>query len=169
MPIAPAQLPRYPVQVLTLGYHIQGILEPIGPIVNYLNDVNRQYVPFLDATVNSLTPGPLGKVTRPQLIIPKTDLVAMYLDDATARASVQHMKRIERYIAYLPSLVCRGEFHLGTDTRWQDVLSLLVADFFGVTAVTAFPLVTLPGPFPQQADLLILNRAHVRMLHLDQA
>jgi hypothetical protein len=169
MPIAPAQLPRYPVQVLTTAYHIQGILEPIGPIINYLNDVNRQYIPFLDATVNSLTPGPLGKVTRPQLIIPKTDLVAMYLDDATARASVQHMKRVERYIAYLPSLVCRGEFHLGTDTRWQDTLSLLVGDFFGITAVTAFPLVALPGPFPQQADLLILNRAHVRMLHLDQA
>jgi hypothetical protein len=169
MPIAPAQLPRYPVQVLTTAYHIQGILEPIGPIISYLNDVNRQYIPFLDATVNSLAPGPLGKVTRPQLIIPKTDLVAMYLDDATARASVQHMKRVERYIAYLPSLVCRGEFHLGTDTRWQDILSLLIGDFFGITAVTAFPLVTLPGPFPQQADLLILNRAHVRMLHLDQA
>ena len=169
MPLAPAQIPHYPVQVLTPAYLIQGILEPIGPIINYLNDVNRQYIPFLDATVNSLTPGPLGKVTRPQLIIPKTDLVAMYLDDANAQASVQHMKRVERYIAYLPSLVCRGEFHLGTDTRWQDILSLLVADFFGVTAVTAFPLVTLPGPFPQQADLLILNRTHVRMLHLDQA
>jgi hypothetical protein len=163
------QLPHFPIQALTISFYIRGTMEPIGPVINYLNDVNRQHIPFLDATVIPLAPGPLGTVTRSQLIVPKSDIVALYMDDAAARSAIQLMKRVERCIAYMPSLVCRGEFHLGTDTRWQDMLSLLAGDFFAVTAAMSFPLVTLPGPFPQQTDLLILNRLHVRALHLDQA
>jgi hypothetical protein len=57
---------------------------------------------------------------------------------------------------------------MGADSRWQDALSLMPGDLFGVTAAMAFPLSPLPGAFPQQADLLILSRLHVKMLHLDQ-
>jgi hypothetical protein len=143
-------------------------MEPIGPVINYLNDVNRQHIPFLDATISLLTPGPMGKIVRSQLIVPKTDIVAIYLDSAEAQSSIQLLKRLERCIAYLPSLVCRAEFHMGADTRWQDMFSLLAGDFFAVTAATMFPLIALPGPFPQQTNLLILNRLQVQMCHLDQ-
>ena len=169
MPILQAQLPRYPVQALTTLFHLQGEMEPVGPILDFLNDVNRQYLPFLNATVCSLVPGPLGKMTHSHLVVPSTEIVALYFDDPNARASIQHLRRAERCIAYLPGLVCRAEFHLGTDSRWQDMLSLLHGDYFAVTCALAFPLVALPGPFPQQADMLILNRLHVRMLHPDQS
>jgi len=169
MPLPQAQTPRYPAQALTTSFHIQGVMEPIGPIINYLNDVNRQHIPFFDATVSSLTPGPMGQILRSQLVVPKTDIVAIFLDSAEAQSSIQLMKRVERCIAYMPSLVCRAEFHMGTDTRWQDMFSLLAGDFFAVTSATIFPLVALPGPFPQQANSLIVSRLHVQMLHLDQA
>ena len=168
MPLPQAQLPRYPAQSVTTGFHIQGTMETIGPVTDYLNDVNRPHLPFLDVTVSPLTPGPIGQVTRSQIIVPKTDVVAIYLDDSGGRASISLLRRVERAILYLPGLVCRGEFHLGADTRWQDALSLMPGDFFGVTAATVFPLITLPGPFPRQADLVILNRRHVQMMHLDQ-
>jgi hypothetical protein len=168
MPDVQAQAPRYPVQVLTTAFHIQGTMEPIGTIINYLNDANRQQIQFIDATVSPLTPGPMGKIVRSQLVVPQTDIVAMYVDSAEARSVIQLLKRIERCIAYMPSLVCRAEFHLGADTRWQDMFGLMVGNLVAVTAATVFPLIALPGPFPQQADLLILNRLHVQMLHLDQ-
>jgi hypothetical protein len=168
MPDVQAQAPRYPVQVLTTTFHIQGMIEPIGTIINYLNDANRQQIQFLDATVSPLTPGPMGKIVRSQLVVPQADIVAMYVDSTEARSLIQLLKRIERCIAYMPSLVCRAEFHLGADTRWQDMFGLMVGDLVAVTAATVFPLIALPGPFPQQADLLILNRLHVQMLHLDQ-
>lgn len=168
MPLLQAQLPRYPAQIVTTGFHIQGTMETIGPVMDYLNDVNRTHLPFLDATVNALTPGPMGPLTRSQVLIPKADAVAIYLDDATGRSSISLLRRVERGILYLPGLVCRCELHMGADTRWQDMLSLLPGDFFGVTAAMVFPLLTLPGPFPQQADLVIFNRRHVRMMHLDQ-
>jgi hypothetical protein len=168
MPDVQAQAPRYPVQVLTTAFHIQGMIEPIGTIINYLNDANRQQIQFLDATVSPLTPGPMGKIVRSLLVVPQADIVAMYVDSTEARSLVQLLKRIERCIAYMPSLVCRADFHLGADTRWQDMFGLMVGDLVAVTAATVFPLIALPGPFPQQADLLILNRLHVQMLHLDQ-
>jgi hypothetical protein len=168
MPFTQAQLPRYSVQVLTTQFHLQGKMEPIGPILDYLNDANRQFFTFLDATVSLLTPGPISQNIRSQIVFPKTDIVAIFIDDASARASIQLLKRIERCFIYLPSLVCRAEMHMGADSRWQDALSLAPGDFFGVTAAMAFPLSPLPGPFPQKADLLILNRRHVKMLHLDQ-
>jgi hypothetical protein len=168
MPFTQAQLPRYSVQILTIQFHLQGKMEPIGPILDFLNDVNRQFFSFLDATASLLTPGPMGQITRSQIVFPKADIVAIFIDDAGARSSIQMLRRIERCFIYLPSLVCRAEMHLGADSRWQDALSLMPGDFFGVTAAMAFPLAPLPGPFPQQTDLLILNRLHVKMLHLDQ-
>jgi len=168
MPDVQAQAPRYPVQVLTTAFHIQGMIEPIGAVINYLNDANRQQIQFLDATVSPLTPGPMGKIVRSQLVVPQADIVAIYVDSTEARSVVQLLKRVERCIAYMPSLVCRAEFHLGADTRWQDMFGLMVGNLVAVTAATVFPLIALPGPFPQQADLLILNRLHVQMLHLDQ-
>jgi hypothetical protein len=169
MPFPQAQLPRYPVQVLTTTYHIQGGLETIGPILDFVNDRERDAFVFLDATVKSLTPGPMGQVTRPHISVPKPEVIAMYFDDATARSSIQMLRRVERSIMYMPYLVCRGEFHLGTDTRWQDMVSLLPTDFFAFTNASVFPLSPLPGPFPQQAELVVLNRRHIKMLHLDQA
>lgn len=169
MPLPQAQMPRYPVQVLTNTYLVQGGLETIGAIVDFLNDRDRDFFMFIDATVRSLTLGPMGKVARPQLLIPKTEIIALYLDDATARSSIQLLRRVERCIMYMPFVVCRGEFHLGADTRWQDMVSLLPTDFFAFTNASIFPLSPLPGPFPQQADLIVLNRKHIRMLHVDQA
>jgi hypothetical protein len=168
MPFQQAQLPRYPVQLLTTQFHLQGKMEPIGPILDFLNDVNRQFFSFLDATASLLTPGPMGQITRSQIVFPKSDIVAIFIDDAKARSSIQLLKRVERAFIYLPSLVCRAEMHMGADSRWQDALSLMPGDFFGVTGAMAFPLSPLPGPFPQQTDMLILNRQYVKMLHLDQ-
>jgi len=143
-------------------------MESVGSPSDFLNDPKWQYISFADAAVRSLTPGPISYVARPQLVIPKTEIVALYLEDAEARSHIRLLRRIERCIVYTPLIVCRGEFHLGDETRWQDMLSLLGGDFFSLTAATVFPLTALPGPFPQQTDLLILNRLHVRLLHLDQ-
>ena len=168
MPFQPAQLPRYTVQILTTQFHLQGKMEPVGPILDYLNDANRQFLSFLDTTASLLTPGPMGQINRSQIVFPKSDIVAIFIDDAKARSSLQLLKRVERAFIYLPSLVCRAEMHMGADSRWQDALSLMPGDFFGVTDVAAFPLSPLPGPFPQQTDVLILSRLHVKMIHLDQ-
>jgi hypothetical protein len=168
MPLPQAQIIRYPVQVLTTAFYIEGGLEPIGPIINFLNDKDRQFFVFLDATVTPLTPGPMGAVTRSQIIVPKKDVIALYLDGPNVRSNVQLLRRVERCIMYLPPFVCRGEFHLGEDTRWADMLSLLAGDFFGVTSASMFPLSALPGKFPQQADIVFLNRLFVGVLHLDQ-
>jgi hypothetical protein len=168
MPFQPAQVPRYTVQILTTQFHLQGKMEPVGPILNYLNDVNRQFFSFLDATASLLTPGPMGQINRSQIVFPRSDIVAIFIDYPKARSGLQLLKRVERAFIYLPSLVCRAEMHMGADSRWQDALSLMPGDFFGVTGVAAFPLSPLPGPFPQQTDVLILSRLHVKMIHLDQ-
>ena len=169
MSFGPAELPRYPVRVLTTTYYIQGGLETLGPIIAFMNDRDRDAFVFLDATVKPLTSGPIGQMTRPVISVPKPEVIAMYVDDAAARSSIQTLRHIERCIIYMPYLVCRGEFHLGADTRWQDMLGMLPTDFFAFTNASVFPLAPLPGPFPQQADLVVLSRRHVKMMHLDEA
>jgi hypothetical protein len=169
MPLPQAQLPRYTFQIITTTFQIQGRMETVGPLLDFLNDKDRQFFILLDATAKSLTPGPMGQMTLPQLIVPKTDVIALVVEEAAARTSLQLLKRVERCILYMPLLVCRGEFHLGADTRWTDMVSLVLGNFFAFTNAAVFPLAPLPGPFPQQTELVILNRQQIRMLHLDQA
>ncbi len=161
-----AILTRYPVKMMTPSFLIHGLMEPVGPLLDYLNDVNRNSVPLYNATLYALG-SKLGPSTRPMVVIKKQDICGLYVDDAKGRATVQLLKRVERVIVHVPNLICRGEIHVGTETRQQDIFDVLIGVFFGLTNVSVFPTVQLPADFPNQPELLLAHKDTVQAYYAE--
>ena len=161
-------LERHDCQMLGREFQYVGKLEPVGIIIDYLNDLDRITYPLFDVQVHRLIPGgSFPGVTRPEITVARSEVGLLYLPDPEYRSKIQVIKNSERVIVYTPHVVCRGNFHLGAETRLRDLLSLMTGVFLVMTDASVFPLSTLPAPFPQKADLLILNRDYVTAYHPD--
>lgn len=155
---------HYPVQVITPEFLVHGRFEPMGPILDFLNDVNRAYLPLADATLYNLA-GKLKPSARPLVILSKSDICGLYVDDAKGRESLRLLKRVEKVIVHMPNLVCRGEIHVGSETRQVDIFDVLVGTFFALTNVALFPLIQLPAEFPLQPELLLAHKSNVQVYY----
>ncbi len=161
-----AVLARYPVKVITPSFLIHAQIEPVGSLLDFLNDTNRATVPLFDATLYDLN-GRFKPVTRPMVIFPKPDIYGLCVEDAKARENIRLLKRVEKMIMHVPHLICRGQVHLGTETRPADILDMLVGQFIALTEASLFPLVQLPAEFPHQAEMILTHKDAVRVYYLE--
>ncbi len=157
---------RYAVQVLGRMFQYVGEMEPIGQAVDYFNDENRTTFPMYDADVYPIDAGSrLTSFKRPALTINNSEMGAIYFLDPEYRKKVQLLRNFDQIIAYTPRAVLRGKFHRGVETRLNDLFDMMGGDFLAMSDVSVFPLVDLPGAFPKQAELLIVNRFYVSAYH----
>jgi hypothetical protein len=159
-------LQRYAVQVLGRTFQLTGQMSPIGRVLDYFNHEGSSTFSLYDVTISPLTPGsPVAGVTRPEITVSDSELGLIYFLDPEYRRKVDVLKNHDRVIAYTPHAILRGNFHRGAETRLADVFDLMQGSYLAMTQVSIFPLTALPAPFPQQADLLIVNRFFVSLYH----
>jgi hypothetical protein len=159
-------LQRHGVQILTTRFQISGQLETIGPPDNFINDSTRDSIALHEAQVTPLTPSsPLGSLSRPHIVVLKSEIMLLYPTSAESRASIQTLTRRELLVAYTPLAVCRGHFHMPVEANLNEFLSVTPGLFLPVTETKIFPLFELPAPFPGEADLLLIGRAHLHLYH----
>jgi len=157
---------RYAVQVLGRMFQYVGGMEPIGQAVDYFNDENRSIFSIHAVDVYPLDTGSrLAPFKRPVITVSDNELGAIYFLDPEYRKKVQLLRNSDQVIAYTPRAVLRGKFHRGVETRLGDLFDMMGGDFLAMTDVSVFPLIDLPGAFPKQADLLIINRFYVSVYH----
>ena len=160
------RLERRAAQVLGPRFQFNGQFEPAGRVLDYLNSENRSTFPLFDVKILSITPGKqLSGITRPEITVNQSELGLIYFLDAEYRQQVQLLRNFDSVIAYTPHAVVRGNFHRGVETRLGDLFDMMQGSFLAMTDVSIFPIADLPAPFPQQADLLIVNRFFVNLYH----
>jgi hypothetical protein len=160
------KLERYQVAALGRSYQCQGQIEPVGQVLNYFNTGNRRTFPLYDVTLHPITPKrQLTIVSRPEVILNESELGLLVFLDPEDRGQIDLLRQFDRVIVYTPHVVVRGNFHRGAETKLGDLLDLTQGRFLAMTDVSIFPTSQLPAPFPQQTDILIINRSHVQLYH----
>jgi len=161
-------LQRYDVQVLGRLFQCAGQMEPVGPLLDYLNKGNRSTFPLFDAKLVLIeSAGPLTAISRPEIVVSAQELGLIFFLDADYCRQVQVLRQFDRIIAYTPHAVLRGNFHRGAETRLRDLLDMMGGAFLAMTEVSIFATTALPAAFPQRAELLIVNRSHIQFYHPD--
>jgi hypothetical protein len=157
---------RHDVQILTTRFQFSGQVETVGPVANFINDPTRDNLSLYDTHLASLTPGtPLKAISRPHVVVRKSQIVLLYFTSAETRAAIRTLARRELLVAYTPLVVCRGYFHMSSEADVRDFLSLVRGDFLPITEAHIFPLVELPEPFPAEAELVMAGRSHLHFYH----
>jgi hypothetical protein len=157
---------RHDVEILTVDFQFSGQIETVGPVANFINDTTRDDLSLYDVQLAALTPGsPLTTISRPHVVVRKPQIVFLYFTSAETRASIRTLVRRELLVAYTPTAVCRGHFHMSAEANVRDFLGVTPGDLLPVTEARIFPLTKLPAPFPAEADLVMLGRAHLHFYH----
>jgi hypothetical protein len=157
---------QYDVQVIGQRFQYVGQMEPIGRAMDYFNDAGRTTFTLHDVEVFLLgSKGPLKTISRPQIVANSGELGLIYFLDSEYRQQVNVLRNFDRVIVYTPHSILRGNFHRGAETPLTELFDMLQGSFLAITEVNVFPLTNLPAPFPQQADLLLVNRSFVSLYH----
>jgi hypothetical protein len=160
----------YRVQVWTETYSLQGTYAPVGRLLDALN--RQENVSFImsDVSFVPLAPDtPLRTINVPALTLNKHEILLFTFEEGVTVEELMLRQRVERAIVYLPHFVVRGEFHLGTEDRFHDVLDAWRGQFQPITSVTLYPLGKVPGVTQRVHDLIILNTSAVQAYHPESA
>ncbi|MFB0534476.1 MAG: hypothetical protein ACETWR_05800 [Anaerolineae bacterium] len=160
----------YPAEIFTHSFKIEGQLEPIGHLMNALNNPEWESMLIRQVTVSSLSAsGPLSSFALEEIVLSKNDALFIYLVDEEDRSALNLLKRVERAIVYLPLFVIRADFHLGGETRFRGMLDSLTDTFLPITDVAIFPLFAPKVAVPSHRDLLLINKKQITFYHAEKS
>ena len=159
-------LERHRVLLVGRDLEYEGELEPIGPVMDFLNSSMRSTFPLYSARVMPIGSDERFKgVTRPEIIVGKSEFGILCFDDPEFSAKVQMLRFADSVIAYTPHAIIKGQFHRGAETHLRDLFDGMQGEFLPVTDVSLFPTTELPAALPTHSELIILNRQFVRFYH----
>jgi hypothetical protein len=157
---------RHDVQILTPQFQINGQLEVVGAVLNFIDDPTRTSLSLHDVHLTSLTPNsPLSDLSRSQVTLLKSQIVLLHFTEAETRASIRPLVHRELLVAYTPVAVCRGYFHMPAEAGVDAFLDVTQGNLLPITEVQVYPLVALSTPFSLQADLLLVGRSYLQLYH----
>ncbi len=159
-------IPRrlYPVDILTPTHKVEGSLRPIGSLMNALNDPELGFLYLEKATISPLRSA-LRPVVVPEMVVNKRDLLFIHFLDDSILEELRMFKRTERAVVYTQSFALCGDFHLGAEQQFRDMLDTMKGDFQPLTDVDIFPLFQVRTSVPRKSDLLLINIQAVKMYH----
>ena len=159
----------YPAEIYTSTFKLEGEIEPLGRLIDVLNDERRQYVVVRRVTMTPLhAASPMRTITVPEMSLNSLDVVFLSLKSAEDRAEIRLLPNIERIIAYTPLFILRANFHLGGEIRVRDMIDAMRATFFPITEVTLFPTFNPKAQLPSQYDFLIANKNFMHIYHIER-
>ncbi len=166
MQLGGIELPEYPAEVITQEYLLRGRFRPIGPMLAYLNDSERRYIQFNQATLLPFdAASPMGKLERPTVMVRKDNVVAISLLDEAGGDAAQLLVTKHKMIVYSTTFVIQGYFHMGADDVPMDVLSSSSHDFMGATDANIYPLKDVQNRPQTAAQVMLVNRHGVLFYH----
>lgn len=157
---------RHDVQILTPQFQLNGRLEVMGAVLNFVNDTTRTSLSLHDVHLTSLTPdSPLNALSRSQVTLLKSQIVLLHFTEAETRASIRPLVHRELLVTYTPVAVCRGYFHMPAEANVDAFLDVTPGNLLPITEAQVYPLVPLSAPFSLEADLLLIGRSYLQLYH----
>ena len=74
------------------------------------------------------------------------------------------LRNVQTAIAHIGPVICRGEWHMGTDATLATFIDDLPGNFFPITNADLHAKVALPAPLPHKAEMMLVNRSTWRSI-----
>jgi hypothetical protein len=160
---------QWSAEVFTDEFIIKGQLEPLGQLVDFLNDPRQDCLPVTEAVFNPMEPdNPLNPLAIPEIILSKQKILFISLLTRADREAIPMLPNKQPIIAYTRRFVLRAVFRLGGDMRIRDVFDAFTATFLPVQDASLFPLFTPKIPLAKTHPLLLVNKRHILTYYADR-
>jgi hypothetical protein len=151
---------------MTASYQVNGILETVGPTLEFINDTNRDGLVMTDVRVAPLSTGGISReLSLPQMTLRRHEIIFVAFELPESREGLHLMQRREYIIMYTPVAVVRAGVHLPAETLTNDFLTSTTGDLLPVSDAQIHLFTTPSLPFSTQADLLMIGRGGIQFFH----
>jgi hypothetical protein len=157
---------EYDAEVVTNQYLLTGYLSPLGPLLTYLNQADRGLITMRAVSATALeAASTVGAFQAGELIVVKDDIIAIRLVHPVTQTTVQLLPKRERLLVFTSRLVVQGDFHCGPDTRVHDLFESTPGRWAPASDAQIYPLLPFRATIFSEANLLLVNKRHIRMFH----
>ncbi|MBN1967479.1 MAG: hypothetical protein JW910_22685 [Anaerolineae bacterium] len=155
-----------PATVLVEGFQLQGTLNVMGILHNFLNEEQKAVFLLADVTAHGVTSGhPAASMAIPELYIRKDHCHVLAFNTTFSRDDMGLMPHAVRLALYTSLYAIQGDFHMGPEDFLGDFIDVAKAMFVGVTDAAIFPLFRSQAAVIAQAPLVYINRRTICMHH----
>lgn len=163
MSLPSLQLRHYRAEILTSQYLFSGDVEPLGPLLTYLNDASRRVIMLKGVEATALdADNALATFRANELLVGKNEVCAIGLPDPVSKTTVHLLPRREKLRVVAARFVIQALFHCGSETRVGDLFEATPGQWATASDAHIYPLLPCRAPVFETVNLLLLNKAHIR-------
>ncbi|MCH7826881.1 MAG: hypothetical protein QGM50_12425 [Anaerolineae bacterium] len=154
---------QYPLEILTEHFLMQGVVEPIGQLMNYLDAPDHVKLYVKNLTMSSLGRNSTVDALKVKgLWVHKNEIIAIRLNESDLENTVQKLPIEERVRLFLPRFVVQGTLTHGEDTKLGDMFEVMKGTWAALTNVKIYPLANLKIQVFSEAPFLLINKNLIR-------
>ena len=154
---------HYQVELLTEHYVLSGELEPFGPLMIYLNDLERSALRLRNLQGRALDPGiTLDTFHSEDMLVRKDEVILIRPIDAVSQSTVPLMARRLLLQVFVSRFILQAAFPCGQEVQASEIFDLSPSHWVACVDAQVHPLQHSEQPIFHEAKIILLNKNHIR-------
>lgn len=154
---------QYKVEMFTPQFFLSGILEPVGSLMPYLNNADRNNILMKQVSATPIDPAySLPTFNAEEIWVPRKELLAIKFLDAISSDTMPLMTNKEKVRVFLPHIVIQATFSRGADTKIHEIFEVLSGDWVVASDAQIFPLHPMKCQFGRDAQRVLIIKRHIQ-------
>jgi hypothetical protein len=163
MALPKLQSKHYKVEVFTPQFLLSGTLEPLGTLMPYLNNADRNTILLKQVSATPIDPSTsLPTFTADELWLPRKELIAVKFLDPISPDTMPLLANKEKLRVFLPHLVVQATFSRGADTKIHEIFDVISGDWVAASDAQIYPLHPTKCQFGRDAQRMLIIRRFIQ-------
>ncbi len=154
---------RYRIQAFLEHYLLWATLEPAGPLIPYLNNIERKNLLLQNVNAISLDMQTNVETFKAdELWVYRDEIMAIRFFDPISTTTVPLFPIKDKLRVFLPRLVVQGYFTHSPDTKIGDIFESTSGNWAATTDVRIHPLLPTKAQIAPEAPILLISKQHIQ-------
>jgi hypothetical protein len=154
---------QYKVEVFTPQFLLSATLEPVGALMPYLENADRNNLLFKQVSVTPIeTTLNLPTFTAEELWVPRRELVALQFLEPGASETMRLMPNKEKLRVFLPHFVVQATFSHGPDTKLHEIFDVISGVWIHATEAHIYPLHPIRCQISHDAPMMLIIKHQIQ-------
>jgi hypothetical protein len=154
---------QYKVEVFTPQFLLAGTLEPVGSLMPYLNNADRNNLLLKQVSATPIeTTLSLPTFTADELWIPRKELIAVRFMDTLSPDTMPLLSHKEKIRVFLPHIVVQGTFSRGADTKMHEIFDVISGDWVACVDAQIYPLYPTKCQISRDAPRMLIIKRYIQ-------
>ena len=154
---------QYEVEILTEDYMLSGELEPFGPLMLYLNNLERSSLRLKNSVGRALATGMQIETFRSEdMMVRKDEVILIRPVDAVSQSTVPLLARRQLLQVFISRFVLQAAFPCGQETQVGEIFDMSPGHWIPCVEAQVYPLQRAEQPLFTAAKIMLLNKTYIR-------